>query len=705
MYNDSNKKVIAIEMGCKKTYGKAKKMSTMWILMLKIILFLSLVNNSISECIVSPFNHLIANDDFLSNSGGGKRFENKVINCTNENVSDINKKYFTGTDKSNIAYKQIIMKHIVNDGRPLNENYLNVTNEQQTESLSFTDSNMTDGQLKSIFHKKNFDRLKYMDISGNRIQSLDMTIFQNVRHLRELNMARNSIHQLNGNVFQGLQDLRKLDLSSNRIVDLSKSPDIFNNLLQLTVLDLSNNSINDIPRHIFYALGNLIQLNMANNKLFVLPYQAFESIKSVEIIDLSNNLLVSFLDNFFIHNAKLKVLHLQNNRLHGINKNSLYGLKELHTLDLSNNKIIHIDRNSFDTLDDLKFLNLSSNGIEELSPIVFLQLKQLRTIDLSHNSLFNLPLGIFTNQYQLNEIIMDNTRIQKLSNWISRGNTNATVSKEILKNLQHISLRNSTNLRSVESCFFYNLPNIERLYITNSQVTFLPKGISEMNKLVDLDVSNNRLEFIPNGIQHLVNLKHLNLLNNDLLCDCHMFWMLSWINELELKNKTLPTDLLRLSELKCRNGYPGDIIRVLRHINCVRPFLISATPDQQYQVFADAILECSFAGTPAPEIIWRTPKGLILRHNENNEVDTSAKFQLDQHHRSVLKDTIESAKYQQMFESNSENDSINMKLWQGPGITLLENGFLKVHNISRTDSGLYTCFAVNIMGNATKDVR
>ena len=149
----------------------------------------------------------------------------------------------------------------------------------------------------------------------------------------------------------------------------------------------------------------------------------------------------------------------------------------------------------------------------------------------------------------------------------------------------------------------------------------------------------------------------------------------------------------------------GDILRILKHINCVAPFLISSTPDQEYQIFTDAILECSFAGTPGPEIVWRTPRGIILRHNDNYEVDPTAKFQLDQHHRSVLKETIENARNQQNSDTETKHESIDTRIWQGPGITLLENGFLKVHNISRHDSGLYSCFAVNIMGNATKDVR
>jgi Immunoglobulin domain len=130
-----------------------------------------------------------------------------------------------------------------------------------------------------------------------------------------------------------------------------------------------------------------------------------------------------------------------------------------------------------------------------------------------------------------------------------------------------------------------------------------------------------------------------------------------------------------------------------------------STHDQQYQVFSDAILECSFAGHPAPEIVWRTPHGIILRHNENVKPDPSAKFQLSLGHSSISEDTIDGIEYKKMIERETESDSLSARIRKGPGITLWEKSYLKVHNISRTDSGLYTCFAINIMGNATKDIR
>lgn len=658
-------------------------------------------DNEVTGCTVSPFIHSNLFDDLPLLSSTSFTYDNKVLNCFNVSISKVNQDYFNGIN-IDFAYKQIILKHMLNDG---DGNFLNVINEQQTELFSIIESKVTDEQLRGIFHEKNFSRLKYLSIAANQIQTIDSSSFRKIGRLRELNLARNAIHHLTGDVFRELEELRRLDLSGNKITELSRSSEVFNNLLQLRVLDLSNNTINDIPRHIFYGLGNLIELNISHNKLYLLPYQTFESIRSVESIDLSYNLLVSFLDNFFIHNSRLKVLQLHHNNLHTINKNLLYGLKDLHTLNLSHNQIFHVDRNSFDTLDGLQSLDLADNRIEELSGIVFLSLKKLETIDLSNNPIHQLPLGIFANQLQLSALHMDNTNIIRLSNWID-SITNSTINQQILSNLKHVSLRNSTNLRHIESCFFFNLPQIERLFITESRnLTFLPRGMEAMSQLIELDVSNNKLEFIPEGLKHLSNLKVLNLLNNQFLCDCQMFWMLGWIDELKAINKTLPNDLLRLTELNCRNGYPGDMMRILHHINCVKPYLIYSTIDQQYEIFSDATLECRFAGSPAPQIVWRTPTGTILKYYENNEKDKDAKFQLDLHHRSVLENTLSDIKYQPLMDSETRVDSLTERVRQGHGITLLENGFLKIHNVSRTDAGLYSCFAINIMGNASTDVR
>lgn len=678
------------------TYGGQQR-SNPSILILSLLLLASNVHKTDQQGVIpasgcsvtaAPLVHFTPHED------APPAVNTKILKCNNVSTAILNRDYFKSD--SSVAYKEIVLTNMNTD------DYLNVIHEDQTETLRLIGSTAHDRHLQKLFQNKNFVKLRVLDVSDNQIQSLDRDLFQRSIQLHTLNLGRNEIQKLPGNVFGDLTELRELRLNNNKFIDFSFGPSVFSQLRQLNILDLSNNTIIDIERHMFYGLESLIEINLSHNKLYILPYQVFESMNSIEVVDLSHNLLMSFLDNFFIYNHKLRVLQLHHNLMGKINKNSLYGLKELHTLDLSFNQLLTVDRNAFDTLDSLRYLNLANNQIQLLSANVFLSLKRLQSLDLSNNQMERLPLGIFAHQFELNEVFLDNTNLFRISNWISKVNTNATINKSVLRNLKLVSLKNSTRLRVLESCFLQNMPSLEKLFVTKSQLTFLPKGIDEMPGLKELDLSDNRLEFIPPGIQHLFDLNSVNLLGNDLQCDCHMYWMLQWIDELKIKNKSLPYDLLRLSEMKCRNGYRGDIIRVLQNINCVKPHLISATKDQTYPLFTDAVLECSFAGNPAPEIVWRTPHGEILRHDEG-EVDTTAKFQLKQLHKSLLKDTPENNKYQQIIDTMMKNENSSRR--HGPGITLLENGTLTVHNISRLDAGLFTCFALNIMGNATTDVR
>lgn len=410
------------------------------------------------------------------------------------------------------------------------------------------------------------------------------------------------------------------------------------------------------------------------------------------MLDLSHNQLVSFLDNNFVHNKHLKSLDFKDNRIEKVSKDGLYGLRELEYLDLSQNHIISIDRSAFDTIAKLKHLNLEQNRISTLTTSVFAALRSLHSLKLSENSaLTHLPNGIFANQYQLSELVIDNTGIEILGNWISRNND--TVNRGILKNLKYLSIRNNQRLIEIDQSTFKNIPALEVLYISNNALASIPKEIGELKALRVLDISNNSLSYIPEQISHLPFLRYLNLLYNDYACDCHMYWIVKWIDELQNRTNSSAHDLMRLSELKCRNGYPGDILRVLQHLHCIQPILLRSSDSKMYQLKEDAMLECTFAGNPQPEIVWVTPWNEVLRYT----VDPDQKPSLMDNN----------GKYQQRieFEFLSHSNHTEVDHPAVAGITVFENGFLKIHNIARGDSGLYTCYAMNNMGNATANIR
>ncbi|KFB36689.1 hypothetical protein ZHAS_00003855 [Anopheles sinensis] len=621
----------------------------------------------------------------------------KVLSCSDTSLRAVNEEYLRPVN----SYKGILLERVpvlsaTGDQLALkNENYL--------EIVRWRESNVTERQLTLTFARadRKFSNLQILDVSANQLGTIRRDHFSRLERLRLLQLAANQLHNLPSDIFYDLPNLVELDLHDNRLSELPLH--MFRPLGRLRVLNLANNTIHDLPRNSFAGLGNLTELHLARNRLYVIPFQVFKELRSLEVLDLSSNMLVSFLDNFFLLNKQLRVLRLNGNIIEKISKNALYGLRRLQSLDLSANKLVFIDRNAFDTLDELRYLNVNQNQIYILPSTVFSALRALRTLDLSSNLMRSLPNSIFAAQHSLVRLHLDATNLESLSNWVARNNH--TVNREILRNLRYLSIRNNTRLKEIEPCVFRNVPNLETLLLSNNRLTALPKEIGELRRLRYLDVASNDIMYIPEQIRTLHELQYANFLDNDYGCDCHMYWILGWIDELQAENNTQKIyDLLRLSELKCRNGYPGDIVRVLQHINCFPPELLQASESRMHLLKSDAVLECVFTGNPPPDIIWITPKNEILRHSQEQD-QKSLLFESDDDGGHG----VASGKYQQAVEfqmlTTDNMTGGGLHDATGMGITLLENGFLRIHNISRRDSGLYTCYAINIMGNATAGIR
>lgn len=601
-----------------------------------------------------------------------------ALHCANTTLAAIN----ADTALTTLSYTAIRFERVASPAAELF-----ATDAGHLLELSWTHSDLRSDQLDALL-QRNFTRLRVLNVRSNRIDALDARRF--VDHL-----SADTLHQL--------------DLSDNLLATIvgpqAGHVGLFARQTALQSLRLAANRIDDLPRTAFDGLQRLRRLDLAHNRLVVVPFQVFRPLAAVEWLDLSHNQLMSFLDNYFVPNGRLRELRLNANRLERLTKHSLHGLHELQHLDLSDNQLISVDRNAFDSLEALRYLNLSGNRFDGVSSALFGSLRQLRSLDLSHNVFRQLPNGVLAGCSALRELRICGTALQRLGNWVSRHN--GTVNAGALAALRIVRIEDNAALTDIEPCTFASTLALEELYLAGNALRALPKELGELSALRVLDVSRNALHALPWQLGGLTALRRLSIDSNDFYCDCRMYWLVGWLDEVQRQPADTDTDtgdLLQseLGRLKCRHGYPGDMLQVLQQLHCTRPQQLHTTAPQMYRLRSSAVLQCSFSGNPAPDLIWVTPTNQILRYY----ADPDAKPVLLDAGDDEPRITRDRAEFQQLIGSSAAlAANTTLAVAKAVGVSLLDNGALEVHSISRKDSGVYTCYGYNLLGNATADIR
>ncbi|KAL1778055.1 toll-like receptor 2 [Sigmodon hispidus] len=153
---------------------------------------------------------------------------------------------------------------------------------------------------------------------------------------------------------------------------------------------------------VYFLLEKVKRITVENSKVFLVPCQFSQHLKSLEFLDLSENLMVEeYLKNSACKNGwpSLQTLILRQNHLKSIEKTGeiLLTLKNLTALDIS--------RNSFRAMPDtcqwpekMRFLNMSSTGIQAVKTCIP---QTLEVLDVSNNNLdsFSLFLPLLQELY------------------------------------------------------------------------------------------------------------------------------------------------------------------------------------------------------------------------------------------------------------------------------------------------------------------
>jgi len=379
--------------------------------------------------------------------------------------------------------------------------------------------------------------------------------------MRDIDLSYNKLQSLNPTIFSSNPVLGKVNLKGNRLVNLtSDSPILIST--SISSLDLSSCSLTTIHSVTLSSLPSLYDLDLSSNNLQTMSLRALEEVPDLMVLELNNNPwrcncdLVEVMQWAELRREQqpahkpVKCLEGQQYRtlwtMAGGNRScsesktteqprtvtedgaaecpagcscstvdgfvnsrsvkcsslglsnipELLRLRDLHTLDLSKNEITIFKNASFSNYSRLASLILSYNKVEEIEINAFAGLQMMRDIDLSYNKLKSFNPIIFSSNPVLEKVSM-------------KGNS--------LVNLPSDSpILISTSISS--------------LYLSSCSLTTVhPVTFSGLPSLYDLDLSSNNLQTISlRALEKVPDLRILDLNNNPWRCNCDIAEVMQW---------------------------------------------------------------------------------------------------------------------------------------------------------------------------------
>lgn len=330
------------------------------------------------------------------------------------------------------------------------------------------------GGLTSLVGIEYFSNLEYIDVSYNKLTSLDLS---HSPLLKEVYVNGNSLQSLD---LSGIGDLETLDCSSNKLGTL--------NVSEATHL-----------KSLICSSNNLGTLNIKNNK------------ELTELQCSSNNLASLDLKN----NTALEVLYCRKNSLNVLNVSMLPNLKEL---DCSNNNISSLNLYKNTHLENLycSSNSLMSLGISANTALLILDCSKnsITAIDLSRNILVE-TLDCSGNALSSLDL-SHNTALTDL-----RCDGNEALAKVWLRDVSHeegmtIRKEDATVIAYYDGTGI-NIPDANlKAYLLalfdddeDGEISVL-----ESENIVNVNCSGRSISYIT-GLEACINLKYLNLNGNN----------------------------------------------------------------------------------------------------------------------------------------------------------------------------------------------
>lgn len=290
-------------------------------------------------------------------------------------------------------------------------------------------------------------KLTYLDISNNRLESLESAELHKASSLVSLKMTNNQLTSLPAK-FADFKSLRSLHISSNC---LTTFPQFICTLANLVDLDISFNAITTLPDEIG-QLSALERLIATNNKLSGSFPPAFANLTSLKELDVRYNPLTNI--DVVADLPRVELVLIGHNSVSGLEKS----FQKIRALHLNSNPVTRFSLPW--AIPTLTYLNLSSAKITSFGDAVFDKLPNLQKLVLDKNHMAALPVGLGK-----------------------------------LKKLEHLSACNN-NLK-VLPADIGQLSELKYLDLHNNNIKVLPAEVWHLQYLTTLNMSSNMLTIFP----------------------------------------------------------------------------------------------------------------------------------------------------------------------------------------------------------------
>uniref|UniRef100_H2XKS2 Ig-like domain-containing protein n=1 Tax=Ciona intestinalis TaxID=7719 RepID=H2XKS2_CIOIN len=441
----------------------------------------------------------------------------------------------------------------------------------------------------------------------------------NLSKLRFLDLSRNRINHIKGLAFNGMCQLRTLLLHGNRISNLKDAS--FYSLKALTTLRMDDNRIRSVDMGWLYDLKSLEKLSLSRNKVNSISSGAWKLCKEIRHLNLSHNDLTTIISKQFESLTVMQTLDLSRNAIVAMEKEAFYGLRKLKKLVLSRNLIsssVEDLGGIFRGLDSIETLLMNNNRIRSLSPDTFVGADKLVYLDLRNNNITSVQNKTFQTMKNLKRLRINSAaflcdcQLAWFSQWLRDSNIN-TRSEGNCRCFHPPKLkgRRVVNIGSNEfECGEHPIPTLlqqpskltaykgENVTLECSASATLTKNVSNVKS------TNIKYQHIPSHTQVIQESQKIRIRKPQRIEGGHIFFT----SFLILYDVTYDSD----DDYSCviSNEFGHAKSTPAAHLSVyVYPTITKQPEDRTVKSGSEVIFQCQASGHPIPDISWQKDGG------------------------------------------------------------------------------------------------